>query len=170
MERLRRKELLEERDTCPLTLEEPLQLGRCEAPGSLAPELVDGQPLGRRGEPSRRVFGRGASRPHLHRAPKCLLGDVFGERQVVHAEDSNEDREQPAPFVAEEVRLEREVHLLLHLHERPDLDAPADRENRAPHRKLHGLVEILGLYDRVAADHVFGLGEKTVGDHALLAT
>ena len=85
----------------PLGLEQPAHLGREGARPAFAPHDVEGAVLRRRHEPRRRVLRNPADLPHFQRAKERVLDDVFGERQVVHSEDSRE-RGDHAPRLAPE--------------------------------------------------------------------
>jgi hypothetical protein len=87
----------------PLALELSRQLGREGERGALAPNTVEHAVLRRRHQPGRRVLGDSADLPHLERAAERVLHDVFGEREVVHAEDAREGGDQPAGLTPEEV-------------------------------------------------------------------
>ena len=60
--------------------------------------------LGRGHQPRGRVFRHALRAPHFERSRKSVLHDVLGERQIVHAEDARERRDQAPGFAAKEQR------------------------------------------------------------------
>ena len=73
-----------------------------------------------RHQPRRRVVRNSAQVPDFERPAEGVLGDILGEREVVHAEDARQRRDESARLAPEKMLFE--VHLTLWL----DVEA-ADR-------------------------------------------
>lgn len=102
LERVRRELFVERRNERPFRFEQPSQLGCERARGAFPPQDIQ-RPISRdRQEPARGILRHAAELPDLHRAAERVLDDVFGERQVVHAEDARQGRDEPAGLPSKE--------------------------------------------------------------------
>src|SRR5262249_1819405 len=68
---------------------------------AIAAEAVDRTVAGGGHEPRARIGRRPLSGPALRRDRECFLGGLLGEVEI--AEEANQARENPAPFVAEDL-------------------------------------------------------------------
>src|SRR6516225_8444513 len=101
LDRVRRKEFLDDRGECPLALEKPAELRRKAACCALTPQDVERAVLCGGHQPGRRVLRHAPNSPHLQRAAEGVLHDVFCQREVVDAKDARQ-RGDHAPRLAPE--------------------------------------------------------------------
>ncbi len=73
------------------------------SPCPLAADRIYGAPTCRGEQPGRRILGNAARGPVLHRRDEGLLDDIFGELQIVRAQEAREHRDQPAGLAPEDV-------------------------------------------------------------------
>ena len=81
----------------------------------------------------------------------------------------SEDVRQRGNDVPRRNRCSLWFHLHGHLHKGTHFDCTVTLKNGTSLRKLHGLIEIAGLYQSVTADDVLGFRKRTVG-YGLLFT
>jgi len=93
----------------PLALEQSRELGCEMRRGALAANDVEGAILCGGHEPRGWIVRHAAHLPDLERATEGILHHVFGQRQVVHAEDAGERGDHARGFAAEEVLVELHV-------------------------------------------------------------
>src|SRR6185312_4185963 len=92
-----------------LALEHPRELRREGGRRALSANDIERTIFCRRHEPRGRIVRHAAHLPHLERATERVLYHVFGQRQIVHAEDARERRDHARRFTAEEMLVELHV-------------------------------------------------------------
>jgi len=116
----------------PLRLEHSPELGGERSRGSLLAHDIDRPILRGRHEPCCWIVGQPAHAPHLERATDRIMRDIFGERDVVHAEDARQRGDHAPGFAPEEVRIEVHFNSCERSEEpRCRSDTPATRRDRA---------------------------------------